>query len=164
MDHLSQLGPLALGSRLKRISDRLMSQAASVYEWHGFDVQSRWFPMLSLLSELGEVTIGEASKALGVSQPAISQSVREMTQARWIESNPCPNDARRRRVRLNERGKALIGDMKTMWQSVGQAAEELCEEVDPNFMTTLSKLETALKRASLLQRIQSSESFQESVS
>jgi hypothetical protein len=50
-DHVRALGRIALGSRLKRLSERLLSDVARVYESQGIDFKPPWFPLFSLVAE-----------------------------------------------------------------------------------------------------------------
>ncbi|MFT5452860.1 MAG: DNA-binding MarR family transcriptional regulator [Enterobacterales bacterium] len=152
VDFLDELGELALGSRLKRLSDRLMADASQVYKNCGHNVQPKWFALLALLHKRNEVSIVEASKLLGLSQPAISQFVKEMIKERLVTTAPSPKDSRRKFISLTERGRLSIENMKLMWRAVDQAAKELCDEVGANFFDSLKRLEQRLGDRSLTQR------------
>ena len=151
-DFLDELGVVALGSRLKRLSDRLMADAASVYRHYGFDVQTKWFPLISLLRVKPDTTVNEAAQLLGVSQPAISQFARQLEKAGLVEISACGDDGRRRRLALTPNGQALVGQMQPMWHAVRTAAQSLCDEGDGDFYAALKMLERALDRQSLLSR------------
>ena len=60
-DYLDQLGELALGSRLKRMSDRMLSDAASVYQHFNLDIQPKWFGLLALLYDQQQASVVEAA-------------------------------------------------------------------------------------------------------
>ncbi len=152
MDYLDQLGPLALGSRLKRLSDRMMSDASSIYRALGFDVQSRWFPLLALLSQQDEVSVSEATRQLGVTQPAISQFSRELQKAGLVQVAACQDDGRRKKLSLTAAGRDQVQRMQPMWQSVEKAAISLCDEAGEAVYQSIRRLEQALSHRSLLQR------------
>lgn len=151
-DFLDELGVVALGSRLKRLSDRLMADAARVYRHCGFDVQTKWFPLISLLSARPSTTVVEAAESLGVSQPAISQFSRQLEKAGLVAIVACDDDARRRRMALTGQGHDLVQQMQPMWNAVREAARSLCLENGNDFFPALRKLEQALDRKSLLSR------------
>ena len=50
MDLIKQLGPMALGSRLKRLTVRMNKDVSRVYRELGLDFEARWFPVAYLLS------------------------------------------------------------------------------------------------------------------
>lgn len=152
VDFLDELGELALGSRLKRLSDRLMADASQVYKNCGHEVQPKWFALLALLHKRDEVSIVEASKLLGLSQPAISQFVKEMIKEGLVSTTPSPKDSRRKFISLTERGRLTIENMKLMWRAVDLAAKQLCDEVGATFFDSLKRLEQKLAARSLSQR------------
>ncbi|MFC0184416.1 hypothetical protein ACFFJX_18555 [Pseudarcicella hirudinis] len=45
MDLISELGPLAFGSRLKRLSDMVMKGGQEVYRHYGVDFEPKWFTL-----------------------------------------------------------------------------------------------------------------------
>ena len=151
-DFLDELGVVALGSRLKRLSDRLLADAAAVYQHFDFDVQTKWFPLLSLLRVTPHITVVEAAQALGISQPAVSQFSRQLSDAGLVEITSCDKDARRRLLTLSPHGRNLVEEMQPMWNAVREAAEALCHEEGNDFYPSLRALERAVQRQSLLSR------------
>lgn len=152
VDFLDELAELALGSRLKRLSDRLMADANQVYKNCGHDIQPKWFALLALLARRKEVSIVEASGLLGLTQPAISQFVKELIQKGLVTTNISTQDSRRKFIKLTNLGELTIQNMKLMWQAVDSAAKQLCEEAGADFFDSVKKFERALTRQSLSQR------------
>ncbi|MCC2617115.1 MarR family winged helix-turn-helix transcriptional regulator [Aestuariibacter halophilus] len=157
MDFIDELGPLALGSRLKRLSDLLVTQATEVYKHYNMPIQPKWFPLLALLYKSKAVSIQDAAQRLGISQPAISQFCAQLQQAGLVEVATCPQDGRRRVMSLTSEGVACVDAIQPVWQAVERAAIALCDEVDPRLMAHIRALETALSQQSLLQRTQAHE-------
>lgn len=151
-DFLDELQELALGSRLKRLSDRMMSDAAAVYKQLGFDLQPKWFTLLALLYRKKEVSVVQAAQYLGLSQPAISQFASQLVKKGIISSNASSEDARRRFLTLTPKGTRLTKEMQPLWQAVESAAQELCREAENDFYNSIKKCEAALNRKSLLER------------
>lgn len=151
-DFLDELGELALGSRLKRLSDRLMADASQVYKNCGHVIQPKWFALLALLHKRDEVSIVKASELLGLSQPAVSQFVKEMIKEGLVTTAPSPKDSRRKFISLTEHGRLTVENMKFMWRAVDLAAKELCGEVSANFFDSIKEFEKKLSSSSLSQR------------
>lgn len=151
-DFLDELQELALGSRLKRLSDRMMSDASAVYKELGFDLQPKWFTLLALLHRKKEITVVQAAQHLGLSQPAISQFSSQLVNRGIISSETSSEDARRRVLKLTSKGSKLTQEMQPLWQAVESAAKELCHEAENDFYTSIKKCEEALNRKSLLER------------
>src|SRR5262245_39228630 len=110
-DFLDELGALALGSRLKRLGDRMMAEASRTYRSFGHDVQPKWFGLLALLHRDGPVGVVQAARRLGLTQPAVSQFCRDLEERGWIELRSDAGDARKRRIELTGRGRAGVASM-----------------------------------------------------
>lgn len=153
-DFLDELGELALGSRLKRISERLLADAAKVYEHYGVMAQPKWFTLLALLDKKEMVSVVKASEYLGLSQPALSQFCRQLVNQGLIEVMPDKSDSRKKVMKLSVKGRTQVDLMKPIWEAVDSAAKELSEELDNQFYQSLRLFEKSLTRRSLLQRTQ----------
>ena len=151
-DFLDELGELALGSRLKRLSEKMLSDAANIYQDFGVNVQPKWFTLLALIHRKQQVNVVEASGYLGLSQPAISQFCRQLAEQGLVNFVTCEQDSRRRVLSLTPAGKEEVNKMLPMWQAVQKAAEQLCSEFENDFYHSLRKCEKALAAKSLQQR------------
>ena len=61
-DILDELGALALGSRLKRLSDALFQDGARIYQAAGQGFEPRWFPVFVYLYRKGPTSITELAQ------------------------------------------------------------------------------------------------------
>ncbi|MFK8011858.1 MAG: MarR family winged helix-turn-helix transcriptional regulator [Marinicellaceae bacterium] len=151
-DYFDELGEVALGSRLKRLSDRIMSDALNVYKYMGQDIQPKWFTLMSLLYEKKSVSIVEASEFLGLTQPCISQFSKELIKKEWVKASPDKNDLRRKILSLTNKGKRRFKNMEPVRTAVRTAAISLCEEVEHDFYQAIKQFEKSLSKKSLYQR------------
>lgn len=151
-DFLDELAELALGSRLKRLSERLIADAAQVYKYCGHDVQPKWFTLLALLDKKNQVSIVDAAQFLGLTQPAISQFAKELIAKGLVITTLSDTDSRKKYLSLTEQGKAIVCAMQPMWQAVDSAAKQLCNEAGEGFLELIQKFEKSLSQQSLLQR------------
>jgi hypothetical protein len=46
-DFLNELAELALGSRLKRMSERMLASASNVYQEFGMSINTKWFTLMA---------------------------------------------------------------------------------------------------------------------
>lgn len=152
IDFLDELGEMTLGSRLKRLSERLLTDAGKIYQYAGHDIQPKWFTLLTLLNSRQQVTVVDAAELLGLTQPAISHFSKELVTQGLIISQPCKNDSRRKLLSLTAKGSLLIKDIQPMCSAVDLAAKQLCNEAGENFFEALKSLEQAFARRSLLER------------
>lgn len=152
-DFFDTLGELALGSRLKRLGDRMVASAAEVYTGEGYAFEPRWFPLLAYLRAFDTTTIGEAARAIGISQPAVSQFTRQLGEAGLVRLEPDPKDRRRKTLSLTGTGRQALRDMQPMWDAVDQIARELCAETGVDFLRVVQRFEAALERKPLAVRV-----------
>ena len=48
---INELGELALSTRLMRLSEGMRKDVTRIYNEHGIDFESKWFPVLYVLSK-----------------------------------------------------------------------------------------------------------------
>ena len=85
-DVFSKLGPLIIGSRLKRMSDYIMRAGAEFYNSNGVDFEPKWFPLYYLLSHEKELGIMDIAQKLNISHPAVIQLAKELEKKGWVTS------------------------------------------------------------------------------
>ena len=49
MDFFNQTGKLAIGSRLRMLTDKITVDAAAIYKMFGVDLKPKWFPVFFVL-------------------------------------------------------------------------------------------------------------------
>lgn len=151
-DFLNELAELALGSRLKRVSERMMVDASAVYEHFNMAIQPKWFTLIALLDKKQRVSVVEASKLLGLTQPAVSQFSRQMADAGLIDISLDQQDSRKKWLSLSAKGRQEVDKLRPVWKAVDSAAKDLCHAFDNHFYQALLRFEKALSQASLLDR------------
>lgn len=151
-DVLAELGPVFLGSRLKRLGERLQAGAARVISDVGLPVQPTHMPLLTALDG-GPLTVGQLAEAVGASQPGVTRGVGQLA-ALGLVGTATGRDQRRRTVSLTPAGQAAMARIKVMiWPRVGRAAKELCANLDGDFLAQVAALEQRLAAASLDARV-----------
>lgn len=150
---MASLGSLALGSRLKRLSDHMMIEVEKAYETLGIDLQPRFFPYISFLNERGPSGITEISKSLEVSHPAISQMTNKMIKTGMVSKSPDPTDERRQLVSLTDQGKVLVSQLQPLWPNIREVVDELLERSESNILQDITRLEEELSKQSMSELI-----------
>ena len=152
VDALREAGPMALGSRLRRLSDRLMAGVHEIYRASGVEFEPRWFPVFSYLAQYGPRSVGEVASALGWSHAAVSQTVRAMTAQGVLTAEKDEHDERRRVLALSEVGHTRLAALLPVWRQVETATREVLQAAGPDLLTALDGLEDALGREDLAAR------------
>ena len=154
-DVLAEMGYLALGSRLKRLAERMQADATRAFADRGIPVQATHFPLLAALATYGPMTVSEAVEAVGISQPAVTRIHNSLQALGLTRAVPVKGDNRQKQIRLTAKGEALIDDMKhSMWPHVRRAAQALCDGPDTDILSQITRLEEGLQARPLHLRIQ----------
>ena len=154
MDFYTRVGKVALGSRLRRLSETLTEDAAEVYKLYGVPADPRWFPVLNVLSSQESVTITEIAQAIGHSHPSVSQIVKKMKAKGLVTVRKREQDARVSVVSLSDSGKETIPDFEQQCADVAQATEALLSNAQNDLWAAIEEIEFLLADASLLERVQ----------
>lgn len=118
MDIYYALGPLILGSRLRRLSVYFIAEVNKAYQEQGIDFDARWFPVFYFLSENPPVSIREISDTLQVSHSAASQLISHLRRRDLVDSAVNGYDARRQVVRLSAGGLELFRRIQPIWDAI----------------------------------------------
>lgn len=154
LDYLQELGGLALGSRLKRLSERLVQEVAKVYEARNIQFSPRWFPIFRYIGETGSASITDIAKAIGVTHPAVNQTANELLEAKLLTASTDSIDKRKRILSLSARGKKLYTELQSVWTGLHASVSDLIEETDNSLPNALSAFEKALDKRNLLCRFE----------
>ena len=153
MDFLRELGPLALGTRLKRLSDRVYEQIVRAASIADADFPPGCFPLFKLLEAYGPLSVGECAQRLGLAHPTVLRAARILTARGWVERFTDGGDRRRSLLRLSAAGRAeaertapLVADLKEIVEQ--ELAESGCDLLD-----ALRRVEEQLERHSLERRL-----------
>ena len=151
-DALAELGALALGSRLKRLSDCLMQEGVRVYQKAGVGFEPRWFPVYSFLYRRGPTAITALARGLGVSHPGINKVANELIAAKLVAPYRDRNDKRKRVLALTSHGRDKYKELEPVWRNIRQALQSAVDEGGGDFLNSLSTLDQSLGRQNFLER------------
>lgn len=154
-DILAEMGYLALGSRLKRLAERMQADATRVFAAADLPIQATHFPLLSALHTYGPLSVSEAVEAVGISQPAVTRIHNSLQALGLTDTCAVEGDNRQKQIRLTEEGQALVDRLRhELWPHVRAAAEAASAGPDGDLLSQISRLEGALEDRSLFDRIQ----------
>jgi DNA-binding MarR family transcriptional regulator len=152
-DVVKELGYLALGTRFKRLGERLQAQTQELLEQAGLDVPASHFPLLVALDRLGPLNVGELTQAVGTSQPGVTRLVDKLITADLLRSTQSTDDRRVRSIALTKSGRQLIARAKRSALPIVEAAvADACEIPAQPLLALLAALEDALAVAPLSTR------------
>ena len=152
-DVVKSLGYLALGTRLKRLGERLQAQTQLVLAQAELDLPAGHFPVLAALDRLGSLNVGELTEALGVSQPGVTRMLDKLQAEGLVRSTQSEDDRRVRTIELTRPGQQLVSRAKRfVWPQVEAAVAEACAGSAGSLLSALAALEEALAERPLSAR------------
>jgi GNAT superfamily N-acetyltransferase/predicted transcriptional regulator len=162
MDFHNKVGKMALGSRLRRLSELLTEQASEVYSLYGVDIQPKWFPVFYVLSASEEKSITQIAQEIGHSHPSVSTIVKEMIKSDVVTKGSNKADGRENYVKLTEKGLAINSRMQHQLTDVNAAVETALLETQSDIWRAIEEWEYLLSEKSLLKRVQDEKKLRES--
>jgi len=153
MDYIKELGPLAIASRLRRLSDQLMLDVLNIYKEAGIDFETRWFPVTHYLSVQGPTPLTKIARALKQSHPSIVQIARSMEKHGMVVRLRDKADDRINKVGLSKKGELLVESLSDIWDDIDDAAKELLKVTDGDFLSQIAKIEQALDKEDIYYRV-----------
>src|SRR5882757_3179238 len=162
MDFYDRTGKMALGSRLRRLSEQMTEQAAAIYDLYQVDLQPKWFPVFYSLSPTDEKSITDIAREIGHTHPSVSQIVREMASRGYIIEKKGAADGRKNFVVLSDKGQEVREKMKDQLEDVTSAIEKAMKETQYDLWKAIGEWEFLLQQKSLLKRVQEEKKLRES--
>jgi DNA-binding MarR family transcriptional regulator/GNAT superfamily N-acetyltransferase len=162
MDFYLRTGKMALGSRLRRLSERMTEQAAGIYDLYQVDLQPKWFPVFYSLSATEEKSIMDIAREIGHTHPSVSQIVREMASRGYVQEKKGAADGRKNFVLLSPEGQLLREKMQAQLDDVTLAIENAMRETHHDLWKAIGEWEFLLEQKSLLRRVEEEKKIRES--
>lgn len=152
VDILAEMGPVLLGSRFKRLAERLQSGAATVMAEAGIALQPSQIALMAAL-EFEAKTVGRLSEVIGTSQPGVTRSLGQLVKLGMV-AQVAGRDQRERLASLTPAGHAVMARIRNLvWPRVGQAVEQLLAGIAPvPLLDQIAALEAGLASRSLAER------------
>ncbi|HWB90519.1 MAG TPA: GNAT family N-acetyltransferase [Puia sp.] len=162
MDFYDITGKMALGSRLRRLSEQITEEAAGIYDLYQVDLQPKWFPVFYSLSATKEKTITDIAREIGHSHPSVSQIVREMAARGYVVEKKGELDGRKNFVLLSALGRQMRDKMQPQVEDVTTAIEKAMKETHNDIWKAIGEWELLLGQKSLLRRVREEKKLRES--
>jgi DNA-binding MarR family transcriptional regulator/N-acetylglutamate synthase-like GNAT family acetyltransferase len=125
-DVMAGEGLVMLGSRLKRLAERLQAGADVVAKDCGMPVGPSHMPLLTALYREGELSIGGAAEYMGISQPAVTRLVGQLVALDLATTAADADDQRSRLIALTPKGRTMMDDaMVALWPRLEAAVREV---------------------------------------
>lgn len=146
-------GILAIGSRLRRLSELVTLDSSIIFQMHQMDFEPRWFPAFYMLSLVGPMHVTDLAQRIGQSHASVSQIAKEMERDDLLSRVRDKNDGRKSLLSLTDAGKDVAQKMEEFYDDVYHGVADLLGELDHNFWEAMQQMESALERKSINQRV-----------
>ncbi len=154
---------MAIGSRLRMLTDKITDDAAGIYKLYEIDMQPKWFPVFYALSQGEEKTITGIANEIGHSHPSVSKIISEMGKKGLIIDKKDDADGRRNMVRLSEKGMGFNLKIQDQYKDVENAIEEISAQATNDLWKAIEEWEFLLEQKTLLRRVKEQQKQRESV-
>ena len=149
-----QVGSMALGSRLRRVSELITEDARRAFELYEVGLQPKWWPVFYVLSlEEAGLSTSEIARRIGHSHASVSQICSAMTAAGLLTTAKSDADGRVNVIRLTTKAREMLPVHQAQCADVGEAVEELLAETNADLWGALGALERSLEKRSLFDRV-----------
>jgi DNA-binding MarR family transcriptional regulator len=161
-DFYTRTGKMALGSRLRRLSEQMTEQAAGIYDLYQVPLQPKWFPVFYSLSPTGEKSITDIAREIGHTHPSVSQIVRELAVRGYVIEKKGESDGRKNFVLLSPAGQQVLEKMQPQLKDVAAAIGKAMVETQHDLWKAICEWEFLLEQKDLLQRVREEKKLRES--
>ena len=142
-DVVADLGEIMLGSRLKRLAERMQGGAARFVDSLGIAVQPTHMGLLAALDR-SPMTIGQLGEAVGTSQPGVTRGIGQLIAMGFVESMPGA-DKRQKMLRLSRHGADLMARIKVeVWPQLDRAVKAITDGLSGSFLEQIAAIEMAM--------------------
>ena len=153
MDKLKSFGELALGSRLKRLSDVLIKDVKKIYKSLYIDFDPSHLPVFKTISEEQKISVGEIAFFLKITQPAVTQVVNALEKKKLVTASADKNDKRKKIISLSGKGKNTILKLQPLCGIINSEMENLTKFESTKFLIQIENIENALREEAFYNRV-----------
>ncbi|GAA3993621.1 bifunctional helix-turn-helix transcriptional regulator/GNAT family N-acetyltransferase [Mucilaginibacter dorajii] len=162
MNFFNKTGKMAIGSRLRMLTEMITEDAANIYKLYNTDMQPKWFPVFYVLSQGEAKTITDIAKEIRHSHPSVSKIAREMVKHGLVIEKKDNTDGRRNMVSLSAKGLTIAQNMGDQYTDVNLAIEQLMSQTRNDLWKAIEEWEFLLEQKSLLNRVREQKKERES--
>ncbi|MBS1660037.1 MAG: winged helix-turn-helix transcriptional regulator [Bacteroidetes bacterium] len=150
---IDELGELALSTRLMRLSEWTRKDVTRIYKESGIDFESKWFPVLYVLSRRSPMAVGELAEELGYAHPSVIELVQSMQKKQLVTAKPSKEDGRKRLLELTPKARKLIVKMQPLWDRMRIVAAQIYNN-GSSLLKAIEDVESALAQKSYFDRFE----------
>ncbi len=147
---MQNLGCLSLGSRCKRLSDRMYKDVACIYQELDIALHPSFFPLFNLLHQQGPLSVTQAADSLNVSHPAISKIANKMQAEKLLYKTADPSDERRYFLALDDKALLLLPKIEPVLNAMRTYLDSIIDNQQFPILQALDEFERAYQEKGLI--------------
>ena len=152
---------MAIGTRLRRLSEQITKDAGHIYQLYQVGLQPRWFPVFYVLSHEDEMTITNIANSIGHTHVSVSQIVKSMVHKGLLAEKRDKHDGRKTVVSLTKKGRDEARKIQDQYKDVGQTVEMMFAQTTHDLWKAMEEWEHLLEQKSLLKRVMEQKKIRE---
>lgn len=141
-----------LGTQLRALIATLDGDVQGLYDECGVAFRPRFYPVVQYLLRSGAARVNDIAAEIGVSQPAATQTIAEMTKHGLLTATQGP-DGRERLISLTPQSLNSVDKLEPLWRAIEGAARELNSELPVPLPEVIGATFKALHRESFIDRV-----------
>ena len=151
MNLIIELGELALSTRMVRLSEQCRRDVTRIYKEHHLDFESKWFPVLYVLSKKKSFGVIELADEIGYTHPSVFALVKEMQKKKLGKSEPSKTDGRMRMLSLTQKAIDMLSEFQSLWDDFRSVSRQVYNN-GSSLLKAVEDCEAALGKESYYQR------------
>lgn len=153
MGFYEEVGKLAIGTRLRALSEIVSKDGALIYQIYETNLQHKWFPVFYVLTHREENSVTSIAECIGHSHVSVSKIIAEMSKAGLITETTDPDDRRRTKIVLSKKGQKIAQKIEEQYEDVNAAISDISSQTNHNLWAALAEWEELLSKKSLYDRV-----------
>ena len=153
MDFFEKTGPMAIGSRLRMLTDTLTRNASSIYSMYGLDFKPKWFPVFYMLADERPKSVTTIAREIGQSHPSVSTIVKELVAKGLVRELEDKDDRRRSVLTLSDEGRSVADQLIVILRDVDRAVARIANESRHDLWAAVAEWERLLAQEPMLDRV-----------
>jgi MarR family transcriptional regulator, repressor for mepA len=153
MNLINEIGSLALAAKMQKLGYAIRREATQIYKENGIDFESKWFPVIYLLSMKSPLSVVELANELGYAHPSVIALIKELQSQKLVRSVSHKKDGRKRQLSLTPKAIEMVKKMEPLWDKMLRVNNSIINNKN-NLLTAIEEAEAQLARESFYNRMQ----------
>lgn len=147
-------GTMAIGTRLRMLSERVTKDSEKLFVLHGVDLKPKWFGVFFTLSHSDNpMTITTISQELGYAHPSVVNIIKEMKKNNLIIEQKDKNDGRKTILSLSKKAQKMAELIDEQYIDVKNAIDKMLDNTTHNLWLAIEEFENLLDKESIELRV-----------